>query len=282
MGSLIAAVASYLQARSNQGQWLLRIEDLDPPREIAGATDDIIRTLDQFGFEWNGEILLQSKRTDLYLQVLAELSDQRYIYPCTCSRSDIKKTAQITAYGLRYAGTCKKRPHTRNKAHSLRLKTPDKIIGFNDHIQARYQQNLNRDIGDFIVKRADGEIAYQLAVVVDDAEQNISEVVRGSDLLDSTPRQIYIQEILSLLQPDYAHIPVIVNADNEKLSKQTMAKPVGKNEVQTNLYAALNYLNQQPPTELQYENIDVLWDWAIAHWDMNNVSSQLTIAEKIS
>jgi len=279
MGSLIAAVASYCQARSNQGQWLLRIEDLDPPREIAGATDDIIRTLDHYGFEWDGEILLQSNRTDLYLQVLAELSDQRHIYPCTCSRSDIKKTAQITAVGLRYAGTCKKGSRTRNKAHSLRLKTPDKIIGFTDHIQAWYQQNLNRDVGDFIVKRADGEIAYQLAVVVDDAEQNISEIVRGSDLLDSTPRQIYIQEILSFSHPDYAHIPVIVNTDNEKLSKQTMAKPVGKNEVQTNLHAALNYLNQQPPTELQYENIDALWSWAITHWDMNNVSSQLTIAE---
>ena len=280
MGSLVAAVASYLQARSKQGQWLLRIEDLDPPREIAGATDDIIRTLDEFGFEWDGEIIRQSNRADLYLQALDELSKQDHIYPCTCSRSDIKKTAQPGPYCLRYAGTCREGVHTPEKTHSLRLKTPDENIGFNDYIQKHYQQNLNRDIGDFIVKRADGQFAYQLAVVVDDAEQNISEIVLGSDLLDSTPRQIYIQKILSLPQPDYAHIPVIVNADNEKLSKQTMASPVKKNEAARNLYTALNYLEQRPPGELQNAAITELWDWAISHWDIDNISSRLTIEEQ--
>jgi glutamyl-Q tRNA(Asp) synthetase len=277
MGSLIAAVASYLQAKTRQGKWLIRIEDLDPPREIKGAADTIIKTLDQFGFEWDDEICYQSKRADAYEDILDRLNNMDCIYSCACSRAEIHATGTLTAFGLRYAGTCRQGIHKGKTATSIRLRVPDKIIHFDDKVQGKQQQNLQRDIGDFIVKRADGLTAYQLAVVIDDAAQGITEIVRGSDLLNSTPRQICLQQLLDYRTPEYAHIPVIVNHQGEKLSKQTGATAIEADSAGAALVLALCYLNQQPPLSLKHAPISEIWHWAIEHWQLHKVSRQSVI-----
>jgi len=279
IGSLVSAVASYCEAKSRQGLWLLRIEDLDPPREIKGATHSIISTLEKFGFEWDEDILYQSKRTDLYLDTIDALKQEGQIYSCQCSRAEIKKTGTPTPFGIRYAGTCLKKTLEEVRAKSIRIKVPDEIIQFKDRIQGNYQQNLQQDIGDFIIKRADGEIAYQLAVTVDDAQQNITDIVRGSDLLDSTPRQIYLQRLLNYRQPGYAHVPVIVNKRNEKLSKQTYAKPVDPSQSSLTLFQCLCYLGQNPPDLLQHASQNEIWAWAIGNWQLQNITKAYNIPE---
>jgi glutamyl-Q tRNA(Asp) synthetase len=278
MGSLIAAVASYLQAKTHQGKWLIRIEDLDPPREIKGAADNIIKTLDQLGLEWDDQICYQSKRADDYADILDRLNNMDYVYSCACSRAEIHGTGTITPFGVRYAGTCRQGISSRKTARSIRLKVPDKIMHFNDRIQGQYQQNLQRDIGDFIVKRADGQTAYQLAVVVDDAAQGITEIVRGSDLLDSTPRQLFLQQLLDYKTPEYVHIPVIVNPQGEKLSKQTGATAIDTDSAGTVLVHALCYLSQQPPASLQRAPIKEIWSWAIEHWQLQKIARQKMIS----
>ncbi|NOY66679.1 MAG: tRNA glutamyl-Q(34) synthetase GluQRS, partial [Gammaproteobacteria bacterium] len=192
MGSLVTAVASYCQAKSQQGRWLLRIEDLDPPREVAGATNDIIHTLEACGFEWDGEITYQSQRAPLYKQVLKQLELSGLSYPCGCSRNDIALTGTQTALGVRYPGTCRQGLPEDKPARSIRIKTTTEPISFIDKIQGKTNLDLDKDTGDFVIRRADGQFSYQLAVVVDDALQNITEVVRGNDLLDLTTRQIYL------------------------------------------------------------------------------------------
>jgi len=278
-GSLVSAVASYCEARSRKGHWLLRIEDLDPPREIKGAADSIISTLDKFGFEWDEPILFQSRRTEIYQEVIARLNNSDQTYICNCSRSTVKVTGTQSAFGVRYAGTCRGKTVTNRQVSSIRIKTPDKVIQFNDRIQGYYQQNLQQDIGDFIIKRADGQIAYQLAVVVDDALQNITDIVRGSDLLDSTPRQIFLQDQLHYSQPGYAHIPVIVNKLHEKLSKQTCAKPVDAANASVTLFQSLCYLGQNPPESLHGAPVREIWDWAINNWQLDHVVKSDSILE---
>ncbi len=277
MGSLVAAVASYLQAKSHQGKWLLRIEDLDPPREIKGAADNIIRTLEQFGFEWDDEICYQSKRSELYEEILQQLNVQGHIYSCACSRTDIHATGSMTAFGVRYAGTCRAGIARGKSARSIRLMVTDTSIFFADKIQGNYQQNLHQDIGDFVVRRADGQTAYQLAVVIDDAAQGITEIVRGSDLLDSTPRQIFLQQLLDYTTPQYAHIPVIVNRQGEKLSKQTRATAIDTDSAGAALVHALCYLQQQPPRSLRHATVGEIWDWAREHWQLQHVARQRMI-----
>lgn len=274
-GSLVAAVGSYLEAKTHQGLWLLRMEDLDPPREMPGAAYGILQTLEVYGFEWDGEILYQSQRSDVYEAALARLRESGHLYPCACSRREIADSAMQGLEGLVYPGTCRNGLHGR-EARAWRLRTTMDAIAFTDDVQGEQSQMLEKDLGDFILKRADGLYAYQLAVVVDDAAQGITHVVRGADLLDSTPRQIWLQRLLGLPTPHYAHLPIVVNADGEKLSKQTLAHPLDTAQPAATLWKALDFLGQQPPAEL-CGDLAELWRWANARWQLNTVPKSRVI-----
>ena len=277
-GSLVAAVGSYLSARSQNGEWLVRMEDLDPPREVKGATDDILRTLEAYGFEWDGEVMHQSCRRDAYETALDKLKHNGVIYACGCTRKEIADSSIRGIEGPVYPGTCRVGLKGKREARALRVRTDNTVIEFTDRIQGAQRSALETDIGDFVVKRADGFYAYQLAVVVDDAEQGITEIVRGADLLASTPRQIHLQRLLGVPTPAYAHLPVVVNARGEKLSKQTMAEPIsGRAGAAENLWQALHFLGQEPPRDLRGEAMPVLWGWARAHWQTHNVSPVNTL-----
>jgi glutamyl-Q tRNA(Asp) synthetase len=222
-GSLVAALASWLDARAHGGIWLIRIEDLDPPREAAGAAQQILSALAAFGMSSDEPPVWQSARGELYRGALERLDEAGLVYGCACSRTDVSSAQQ--SLGLPdhlYPGTCRDGTAGR-PVRATRVRVPDRTIGFVDRAAGRFDQNLARDVGDFVIRRADGLWAYQLAVVVDDAEQRISDVVRGADLLDNTPRQIWLQRVLGLATPRYLHVPVVNNALGEKLSKQTGA-----------------------------------------------------------
>ena len=266
-------MASYLEAKANNGKWLLRMEDLDKPREMAGAADDILRTLQAFGFEWDGSVIYQSQRSDIYQTSLQKLQKRDLVYPCSCSRKEIADSSILMGIeGAIYPKTCLLNPALQTNIHkAYRAVVLDKNIRFLDAIQGEIVQNLARDIGDFIIKRADGTFAYQLAVVVDDAEQNITHIVRGADLLGSTPRQIHLQQLLGLTTPSYAHVPVAVNADGEKLSKQTLAQPISVSAAAQQLFNALSFLGQNPPMQLQNSALNEIWQWAIADWQITKV-----------
>lgn len=271
-GSLVAAVASYCDARKNHGKWLLRMEDLDRPRTVKGAADTILHQLESFGFEWDGPVLYQSQRDSLYSEALEILKAGQLIYPCTCTRKEIADSStNIGIEGVIYPRTCLQHPIKPNAAMAWRIKTDNASISFNDAIQGNISQNLNTDIGDFILKRADGLFAYQLAVVVDDAAQGITHIVRGADLLDSTPRQIYLQKQLGYPHPQYAHIPVASNSAGEKLSKQTLARPIADNNATQLLYEALLFLGQCPPLAIKNATLDEMWRWACSHWVLASV-----------
>lgn len=265
-GSLVAAVASYLEAKKHQGQWLLRIEDLDTTRTVEGATNVILESLENLGFAWDGEVIHQSKRSALYAEALAELDKLDLIYPCGCSRKEITDSATQGIDGAVYPGSCR-HGLAGKAARSLRIKTSMQAVIFEDEVQGRIQQKLAHDIGDFVLKRADGLFAYQLAVVVDDAAQGITHIVRGADLLDSTPRQIYLQQLLNLPRPEYLHVPIATNSQGEKLSKQTLAQALDVENPCIELWKALTFLGQEPPKELQKESTTDFWHWAIKHWN---------------
>lgn len=264
-GSLVAALGSCLEARVHDGQWLLRMEDLDPPREQPGAATEILKTLEACGFEWDGPVLYQSRRSAAYEAALAQLRERGLLYACACSRKEVADAGLRGIEGAVYAGTC--RNGTGNRPlRAWRVHTDMDEIAFEDGVQGRQAQVLQRDIGDFVLKRADGLYAYQLAVVVDDGFQGINHVVRGSDLLDSTPRQIHLQRLLGLPTPAYLHLPVAVNARGEKLSKQTRATALDIRETRLLLWQALAFLGQQPPADLRSAPPAELWDWARRHW----------------
>lgn len=272
IGSLLTAVASYADARSNGGKWLVRMEDLDPPREMAGAASHILHTLEAFGFEWDGEVAYQSRRYALYEETLCRLQTAGLVYPCHCSRKDWQAGARRGADGFVYNGRCRhpgQRPALQGKQPAWRIRVPDRVIGFSDGIVGGYTQNLAGDIGDFVLLRADGYWAYQLAVVADDAEQGITHIVRGQDLLVSTPRQIYLQQCLDVPTPQYAHLPLLTNAQGQKWSKQTLAPALDLNRREQLLRKVFRYLNlpEAPETDRPAE----LLDWAVAHWDMDKV-----------
>lgn len=269
-GSLLAAVGSLLQARSQGGEWLVRIEDLDPPRERPGSADDILRTLEAYGLHWDGPVMYQSARAEAYRTALDTLRAGAMAYPCACSRKEITEGAD-GANAPVYPGTCRRGIAPGRAPRAWRVLTTDAEIGFEDRLQGPRRQRLEAEVGDFVVRRADGLFAYQLAVVVDDAEQAITEVVRGSDLLDSTPRQIHLQRLLGLAAPQYVHLPVAVNAQGLKLSKQTRAEPLDGKDPVPSLWRALAFLGQDPPPELCTANLDELWDWALTHWDLARV-----------
>lgn len=281
-GSLVAAVASYLEAKVHEGEWLLRIEDLDQPRIMPGAADCIMNRLEAFGFEWDGAVVYQSQRQALYTEAFAKLLLADRLYPCGCTRKEIADSAIHGIEGAIYPGTCRGGLAPGKSARAWRIRAEDRPIGFKDAIQGFVAQNLARDIGDFVLKRADGLYAYQLAVVVDDAEQGITHVVRGADLLDSAPRQIYLQEQLELPLVSYAHIPVAVNADGEKLSKQTLAPEITSEASSNALWKALHFLGQSPPALLRQEALSVVWSWAHSHWSLKKVPRTTALHKQVS
>jgi len=266
-GSLVAAAGSYLEARSRSGAWLVRIDDLDPPRAVPGAADDILRTLEACGMEWDGAVVYQSRRTDAYREALQSLRKQGLVYACSCSRREIADSAPPGMEGYVYPGTCRSKKLSDGPGRALRVRTGGASIEFDDEVQGRVTQDLERDSGDFVLRRADGVYAYQLAAAADDTEQRITHIVRGADLLVSTPRQIYLQRLLGLPTPRYAHLPVAVNAQGEKLSKQTHAAPVDRANLLPALTLALEFLGHKPPA---LDTAD-LWKWAIEHWDLKRV-----------
>lgn len=271
-GSLIAAVGSYLQARSQQGQWLLRMEDLDRPRCSEVASGQILYVLECYGFEWDGELLYQSRRGDIYRDFCERLRHTGQLYVCGCSRREIEQriVEQQLTPGI-YPGTCRTRHLPERPQTSLRLLVEETETGFVDAIQGPFRQQLQQQVGDFVLRRADGLYAYQLAVVVDDALQGITEVVRGSDLLENTPRQIYLQGLLDCPTPNYAHLPIAVNRNGQKLSKQTHAPALELNRPQKSLLQVLQFLGQQPPLELHDASLTELWSWATANWQLSRV-----------
>lgn len=277
-GSLVAAVGSYLEARSRHGRWLVRMEDIDPPREMAGAADLILHTLERYGFQWDGEVLYQSRRDDAYRAALDALWRDSALYVCRCSRRDITEAglARRLTPGI-YPGTCRSAGHPLGGPGALRVRTEGAVIAFTDRLQGNRSQALERELGDFVIRRADGLWAYQLAVVVDDATQGVTDVVRGSDLLDSTPRQIHLQQLLGLPTPGYLHLPVAVDRDGNKLSKQTFASPLPDDRPLRPLWRALAFLGQRPPAELLEGDVETLWDWAVAHWTADAIPPQTAL-----
>ncbi len=275
-GSLIAAVASYAEAKKNQGRWLVRMEDLDKPREIKGAALNIINTLSAFGFEWDGEILYQCQRTVYYQAAFNALLKADLVYPCSCSRKEIADSASRGIEGAIYPKTCLHHPVKLNAPLAWRIKTTEDNIQFSDAIQTVnnskvISQNLSTEIGDFILKRGDGLFAYQLAVVVDDAAQGVTHIMRGADLLSSTPRQIYLQRLLNYQQPNYAHVPIAVNQAGNKLSKQTLALAIVPADASKILTKALHFLGQNPPHELENNSVSEIWDWVFEHWRLEKI-----------
>jgi len=266
-GSLVAAVGSYLDARTQGGAWLVRMEDVDTPRNVAGA-DAILKTLDAFGFEWDGPVLFQSDRFEAYGAALEKLKSAGLAYGCACSRKEIADSARRPAVdgGLAYPGTCRAGLPAGRAARAWRLRVTDAEIAFADRLQGRVAQHLESDVGDFVLRRADGLFAYQLAVTVDDDFQHISQVVRGADLLASTPRQIWLQRCLGFATPGYAHLPVAANEAGEKLSKQTLARPLADDIAAAELVRALAFLGQVVPAELARATVAEVWGWALANW----------------
>jgi glutamyl-Q tRNA(Asp) synthetase len=277
-GSLVAAVGSYLEARSRGGDWLVRMEDLDRPREVAGAADEILRALEALGFEWDEPVLYQSRRDFAYGEALSKLKRAGTVFPCACTRKDIADS--VSAFGsgakgetheLVYPGTCREGLPPGREGRAIRVRVEDVVIGFDDALQGRVERNLARACGDFVMRRADGVYAYQLAVVVDDAEQEVTDVVRGADLLDSTPRQIHLQRLLGVPTPNYMHLPVAVNAEGEKLSKQTLAAAIDPAKGAQALADALAFLGNAPPEKLRKARAADVWSWAIEHWDARRI-----------
>jgi glutamyl-Q tRNA(Asp) synthetase len=266
LGSLVTAIASYLEARRHGGQWLVRIEDLDPPREVAGAADDMLRTLEAFGLHWDGAVEYQSRRHDHYDHALERLQREGHLYACGCSRREIAAAARRGPAGPIYPGTCRKGVRLGRGLHALRVRTDETALTFHDRLQGPMRHNLEQEVGDFVLRRADGLYAYHLAVVVDDAAQGITDIVRGSDLLDSTPCHLHLQVLLQLATPSYLHLPAIVDARGVKLSKQTGAPAVCGGDPVPDLHRALALLGQAPPPDLARARLSELWAWALASW----------------
>lgn len=243
-GSLVAALASYLDARAAQGRWVLRMDDLDLARNEPGAADAILRALERLGLEWDGPVLYQRARLARYREVLDDLARRGFAYPCGCTRKELEDSALAIDGARIYPGTCRRGLPPGKQARAVRLRTHDAPIAFHDAIQGWIEQRVEREVGDFVLLRADGVFAYQLAVAVDDMDQGISHVVRGADLLDSTARQIHLQRLLGARTPRYAHVPVAVNAAGEKLSKQTGARPLDLSDPKAELARARRFLGQ--------------------------------------
>ena len=276
-GSLVAAVGSYLNIKTRGGHWLVRIEDLDPPREQPGAADSILKTLEAFGLEWDEPVVYQGQRSELYDEAIQLLGEKGLTYYCQCSRKEIADDSEPGIEGPRYTGTCREK-NLGPRNNSLRVKVPDESFSISDAVQGAIQQNLQRDIGDFVLRRRDGLYSYQLAVVVDDAIQGITEVCRGTDLILSTLRQVYLQQVLDYPTPEYVHLPVAVNEHGQKLSKQTYAAAVPEKGDPFQLARALQFLGQTLPAELAGAPTAELIEWGVNYWDLSAVPGTLAIS----
>ena len=253
MGSLVTAVASYLDAKSTGGEWLVRMEDVDAPRTVPGAADGILRSLEVHGLEWDGPVMVQSERHEAYREAIGRLGD--HVYPCGCSRRDVAG---------RYPGTCRAGLSAGRNGRALRLRVPAEPIEFADRLRGTFQESIEDSCGDFVLRRADGMFAYQLAVVVDDIAQGITDVVRGEDLLTSTGRQVYLYHLLGGAPvPRYLHVPLVRDADGRKLSKQTQAPPLDDACAAANVRTAMEFLGHAVPAGSPREMLA----WGAAHWD---------------
>ena len=274
-GSLVAAMGSFLQAKSQNGQWLLRIDDIDPLREQDGAADNILRTLEGFGFEWDDKVLYQSNRKERYQEAVHHLLEQKLAYPCSCSRKSILEKTGQTKGEIVYPGFCRNGPLenlSKLSEYNIRLRCNNELLQFDDAVLGPQSFDLEKMNGDFIVQRRNGYFSYHLASGVDDAEQGITEVVRGADLLNCTPSQIHVQHTLALTTPRYCHLPIALNEAGQKLSKQSHAKSIDSKESVDLLYKSLKFLGQMPPIELMNTDNEEIWNWAINHWQLDLVS----------
>jgi glutamyl-Q tRNA(Asp) synthetase len=271
LGSLYTAVASYLDARANGGRWILRIEDLDKPREVLGSAAGMLRTLELFGLEWDGEIVRQSDRSEEYHAALRSLESKNLTFACSCSRAQLEEEP-------RYPGTCRnRRTHDDGIETATRLRIESGHVQFEDRVQGVYRQDVSAAAGDIIIKRRDQIFAYVLAVVVDDAAQGVTHIVRGADLLDNTPRQIYLQRLLGAARPSYAHVPVLTERDNSKLAKSRRSVNAGENPPLPQLWWIFSMLGLAPPASLLSATLDDAWRWAIMQWDVNKIPKRLNL-----
>jgi len=287
-GSLLAATASYLQAKQQQGQWWLRIEDIDPPREVEGASQHIIHTLKLYGFNWD-QLSYQSHRLKHYQSYLEQLQQDQHAYPCGCSRKEIQQLNQqhtgtnniySDIYHGIYPGTC--RDGLKGKiARSVRIKINTPTLTIDDAVQGIATLDMPRTVGDFVIKRADNLFSYHLAVAIDDSIQGMTQIVRGYDLYKSSFCQQYIRRALGLKSPSYAHIPIAVTPSGAKLSKQSAAQDISTQSPSTVLWQALQTLGQQPPKPLKSQNLEKLWQWSFTNWDLNKVPKARTIVSPI-
>ena len=272
-GSLVAALSSYLDVKAASGKWLVRMEDIDRPREQPGAASAILKALEVYGLYWDGPVIYQNTRNEAYQHALESLQQQGLLYPCTCSRK------KLTEYKGRYPGFCRDKSGTPDVPYSLRLRTPTNTMTFHDRIQGNQSFPLD-EIGDSILLRKDGLFAYQLAVVVDDIEQGVTDIVRGSDLLDSTPRQQHLLKLLRGTEPSYAHLPVIINDNGNKLSKQNHAPVLPLHNPLPILTKALLTLNQPLPSDLSDYDIESLLNWSVQHWDITAIPALMGIPQQ--
>jgi glutamyl-Q tRNA(Asp) synthetase len=270
LGSLFAAAASYLDARAHGGRWLVRMEDVDRTREVPGAADGILRTLESFGFEWDGEVVRQTERDAHYAAALDALAARGLTFECTCSRL-------MLAEEERYPGHCRTRAPRAGVPAAIRLRVHPREVRLVDRIQGAYRQDVAAAVGDVILRRRDRLFSYLLAVVVDDAAQDVTHVVRGADLLDNTPRQIYLQQELALPTPIYAHVPVLVEADGSKLAKSVRSVHLDPDQAQLQLFRVFALLGLDPPPEIADAGIGAAWDWARGRWDVKRLASRQTL-----
>lgn len=270
-GSLVAALGSCLEARHHDGEWWLRIDDLDAPRVHPGAIDDILRCLERYGFEWEGPVLFQSRRINAYHAALHRLRQGGHLYPCACSRGDIARVARQGIEGTLYPGTCREGMPVDARARAWRMRCADTVVSVDDAIQGPQRIDLGKALGDFVLYRFDGVYAFHLASAVDDAEFGMTDIVRGADLLPSSLRQIHVLRSLGLPVPRYTHLPVALGPTGEKLSKQTHAPALGQARPESTLVLALSFLGQYPPADLSSASVGEIWRWARSHWRLADV-----------
>jgi len=278
LGTLLAAIGSFLQARSQQGLWHVRIDDIDPPREVAGAADSILRTLERYGLYWDGPVVYQSQRLDGYQAALDQLVEQEDVFSCACSRKDIEQVARSGPNGAIYPGTCRNGLGCGQQARAIRLRTEEISITVKDLVQGKFTLDIQNDVGDYVLRRADGLFAYHLATVVDDGLDGYTEIVRGQDLLSITPQQIYLQQRLGIPTPKYAHLPLLFGENGKKFSKRSGAQPVD-DMPQCDVYRLmLETLGLKPPESLDLSNPEEALGWAIESWDLSAVPAKDRIA----
>lgn len=271
-GSLVAALASYLDARAVGGRWWVRMEDLDPPREMPGAATAILKTLERYGLEWDGDVVYQSLRHEAYQAVIDRLFSQGLAYACVCSRKQLEPWHGI------YPGLCRNAGHGADDG-AIRVRVPELLYRFEDRVQGLFEQHLGQESGDFVIRRRDGLYAYQLAVVLDDAWQGVTDIVRGADLLDSTPRHLYLQELLGLPQPRYLHVPLITQPDGHKLGKSYRSPPLDPDQASSLLVRALRALGQPLEQDLAMGSAQEVLRWAVEHWDARLIPRARTLPE---